>query len=92
MHLTAKGRKARGCEMHQTSRGYYIMKKYILLFNIWESAFNLWKPGLFQKLFTYGCHDTERGQRTRVENRVHFGMHCVRKQFLGIAMAKEVAA
>ena len=42
MHLTAKGRQARGCEMHQTSRGlgffntvawrglngYYIMKKY----------------------------------------------------------------
>ena len=29
----------------------------------------------------------ERGQKTRVENRVHFGMHCVGKQCLGIAMA-----
>ena len=28
-----------------------------------------------------------KGQRTRVENRVHFGMHCVGKQCLGIAMA-----
>ena len=50
MHLTAVGRQARGCEMHQFSRGlrfsntaawrglngYHIMKKYILLFNIWE--------------------------------------------------------
>ena len=52
-----------------------------------KSAFKLWKPGLFQKLFTYGCHDTGRGQRTRVENRVHFGMHCVGKQCLGIVMA-----
>ena len=52
MHLTAEGRQARGCEMHQTSRGlgfsntaawrglngYYIMKKYILLFNFWEKC------------------------------------------------------
>ena len=121
-----------------------------------KSAINLWKPGLFQKLFTYGCHENaqgeqmtlktfcsspsctvwqknqclhitmamchtflcsmfgkgtfdlwkkalvksclhmvaitlcggnKRGQRTRVENQIHFGMHCVGKQCLGIAMA-----
>ena len=38
-------------------------------------------------LFTYGCHDTARGQRTRVENRVHIGVPCVRKQCLDITMA-----
>ena len=52
MHLTAEGHQARGCEMHQTSQGlgfsntaawrglngYYIMKKYISLFNFWEKC------------------------------------------------------
>ena len=28
-----------------------------------KSAFNLWKPGLFQKLFTYGCHDNVQGEQ-----------------------------
>ena len=28
----------------------------------WKDAFHLWKNGLFKKLFTYGCHDTARGQ------------------------------
>ena len=62
MHLTAEGCQARGCEMHQTSRGlgfsntaawrglngYYIMKKYILLFNFWEKPFTCGNQGSFR--------------------------------------------
>ena len=42
---------------------------------------------LIKKLFTYGCHDTARGQRMRVENQIHFGMPYVGKQSLDITMA-----
>ena len=45
------------------------------------------KKCLIEKLFTYGCHDTARGQQTRIENDIHFGMHCVGKQCLVITMA-----
>ena len=38
-------------------------------------------------MFTYACHDTTRGQRKRVENRIHLGMHCVGKQCLDITIA-----
>ena len=28
----------------------------------------IYEKGLINKLFTYGCHDTARGQRMRVDN------------------------
>ena len=48
--------------------GYFITKTSLLLFNIWETAFNLWKQVLLRRLFTYGYHDNMREQQLRLEN------------------------
>ena len=55
-----------------------------------EKVHLIYEKKLNKKLFTYGCHDSDDtawGQWKRVENRIHFGMHCVGKQCLDITMA-----
>ena len=65
-----------------------LLRQYALfsMFNLWKRYISSMKIGLIKKLFTYGCHDTAQGQRKRVENGIHFGMHCVGKQCLDITM------
>ena len=68
--------------------GYFITKTSLLLFNIWETAFNLWKQVLLRRLFTYGYHDNMREQQLRLEKRfVQPWLHFVAKNNVYIAMA-----
>ena len=78
MHLTAEGLRPITSDLprawvFQQLPGEVLMaillqKTSILLFNILETAFNLWKQVLLRKLFTYGYHDNMREQQLRLEN------------------------
>ena len=67
--------------------GYFITKTSLLLFNISETAFNLWKQVLLRRLFTYGYHDNMREQQLRLENAsIRFCLYFVAKNNVYITM------
>ena len=86
-----------GCTVRQNNNIYTLLWQYfICLCLIYrKGAFDLWKRPYLKCVWLYGLYmvamtmpkGNERGQRTRVENRIYFGMHCVGKQCLDNTMA-----